>query len=192
MPIRIRIFLIVIYYKFFEQDMPAVNKNAFFGLLHTGCRISELSNLTWDDVDMENKVIHIHSKENFTTKTPSSERVIPMNEALYNLLEDISRNKYSRIYPFCSIEGKQLRERKLLDVCKVIAARAGISSRAYLHKFRKTFTSQLAERGVYAERLQKLLGHASIDETLQYYTKLESGKMHEDVSKINDLIKPLE
>lgn len=78
-------------------------------------------------------------------------------------------------------------ERTLLDVCKDIATKAGISSRVYLHKFRKTFTSQLAERGKYVERLRKLFGHASIDETLWYYTKLESGKMHEDVSKLNEL-----
>ncbi len=67
-----------------------------------------------------------------------------------------------------------------------IAKEAGISSRAFLHKFRHTFATHLVRNRVPLERVQKLLGHSSITETL-IYAHLIPDDMHEDVSVLNKL-----
>ena len=176
--------------KFFKQEMPVAYRNAFIGLLNTGCRIEELAHLTWDNVDMKNKLIHIRARGEFKPKTEKSERTIPMNDILYDLIVQISSNKLSDIYPFCSIEGKILRERRLLDACKKYAGKAGITTKAKLHKFRSTFASHLVQSGVPLERVQELLGHSTITETQKHYAKLKTDMMHDDVNKITNLIKP--
>jgi integrase len=54
--------------RFFSQSMPEGYRNFFFGLLQTGMRFAELSNLTWADVDFERRLLHVRSTENFKTK----------------------------------------------------------------------------------------------------------------------------
>jgi integrase len=65
-------------------DKPVLKQILIFALL-TGCRIGEILNLTWEDIDFERKVIHIRNKPDFLTKT-RREREIPMYNELYQFL----------------------------------------------------------------------------------------------------------
>jgi len=123
---------------FFSQEMNSNYRNAFLGFLYTGMRFGELANLTWDDVDLDKRLIFVKSDQDFKTKTENSERIIPLNQNLFDLICEIRENKLSD-YVFTSPMGKKLRERSLLNVCKNIAKKAGIKSNAFIHKFRHTF-----------------------------------------------------
>lgn len=166
---------------FFGQEMDEPTRLAFQGLLHTGMRIEELANVHWSDVDLEKRLIKVSRKPGFNPKTANSERAIPLTRPLYNALKKI---KQTGTYVFTSPEGKQIKERRLLNVCKSIAASAGITSRAFLHKFRHTYATHLVMNRVPLERVQKLLGHSSITETL-IYAHLIPDDMHDDVSVLN-------
>lgn len=172
---------------FFNVDMKKAYRNAFTGLLFTGVRFGELANITWEDIDMERKLVLVRPKENHKLKTSSAERSIPMNDKLFNLLQEMSLNKQSDTYPFCSVEGKQLKERKLLEVCKRIGAKAGITSRLYLHRFRSTMATMLVQRRSPIEYVQKLLGHSSILQTM-VYAHVETEELHSEVNLLNDII----
>ena len=171
---------------FFEQEMDDAYRLAFQGLLYTGMRIDELSNIHWSDVDFEKKLIKVTRKPGFNPKTANSERAIPIAEPLYNELCKLQKKKISQTYVFTSIEGKQIRERTLLGVCKRIAKAAEITGRAFLHKFRHTYATHLVINRVPLERVQKLLGHSSINETL-IYAHLIPDDMHDDVSVLDKL-----
>lgn len=173
--------------EFFSQEMDPAYENAFLGLLFSGMRVGELESLTWEDVDLVKKIIHIRNKEGFKTKTYYSERDIPMNKALLKLITKLSKDKASDRYVFTSPEGKQVRERKLLTVCKEVAGKAKINGRAYLHKFRHTYATHLVQRKVPIEAIQKLLGHSSITETM-IYAHVKSDELHTEVSRIDDLV----
>lgn len=172
---------------FFAQKMPEAYRNAFLGLLMTGMRFGELANLTWDDIDFNGKFIFVRSKGNFRTKTHNSERAIPMQHDLYKLLRDIKRNKKSDLYPFCSPKGEQLRERRALEICKSIAESAGITSRAFLHKFRHTYATLLIRYGTPIESIKELLGHWSVVQT-EAYAHNNTDHMHSQVSRLNNLL----
>lgn len=174
--------------KFFSQEMPESYRDAFLGLLHTGMRFGELANLTWDDVNLEKRLINVRSTETHKTKTFNSIRSIPVNETLLAVLTRLSLKKLSLTYVFTSPQGMQLRERKTLEKCKDIAATAGITSNAYLHKFRHTYATHLVQRGVPIEAIQKLLGHARIEETM-IYAHMKPETLHKEVSVLDDLIK---
>ena len=171
---------------FFEQEMDDAYRLAFQGLLYTGMRIDELANIHWSNVDFENKLIKVVRKPGFNPKTANSERAIPIAEPLYKELSKLVKQKISKTYVFTSVEGNQIRERTLLGVCKRIAKAAGITSRAFLHKFRHTFATHLVMNRVPLERVQKLLGHSSINETL-IYAHLIPDDMHDDVSVLDKL-----
>lgn len=171
---------------FFAQKMVDAYRNAFIALLHTGMRVGELENLTWNDIDFKRKVVNIRPKENFNTKTYYSERNIPMTNDLFELLEKLSKNKKSEIYPFCSVRGDKLRERKLLKVCKTVGKAAGIKGNCYLHKFRHTYATHLLQHKVPITTIQKLMGHSSISETM-IYSHVYVDDMHDDVAVLNNL-----
>ena len=172
--------------KFFSQKINTNYRLAFQGLLYTGMRFAELANVHWSDVDFKNKLIRVSRKPGFDPKTQNSERRIPLAEPLYKELLELSNQKISEIFVFTSPMGKKLRERRLLVICKKIATSAGITSRAFLHKFRHTFATHLVLNRVPLERVQKLLGHSSINETL-IYAHLIPDEMHEDVNVLNNL-----
>jgi site-specific recombinase XerD len=172
---------------FFAQKMNSSYRLIFQGLLYTGMRINELANIQWSDVDFDKKVIRVSRKDGFVPKTDNAERAIPINDKLLSSLNDIKEGKDSSAYVFTSPSGNKLRERYTLTVCKDIAELAGIPGRAFLHKFRHTFATHLVMGRVPIERVQKLLGHSSINETL-IYAHLIPDDMHEDVSVLNNLV----
>ncbi|MDR3666966.1 MAG: tyrosine-type recombinase/integrase [Ignavibacteriaceae bacterium] len=172
---------------FFAQEMNSSYRLIFQGLLYTGMRINELANVKWSDVDFDKKVIRVSRKDGFVPKTDNAERAIPINDKLLSSLNDIKEGKDWSAYVFTSPRGDKLRERYTLTVCKDIAELAGISGRAFLHKFRHTFATHLVMNRVPIERVQKLLGHSSINETL-IYAHLIPDDMHEDVSVLNNLV----
>jgi site-specific recombinase XerD len=173
--------------KFFSATMGDHLQEAFLGLLHTGCRMEELANLTWSDIDLQSKTLYIRSKGEFKTKTFNSERTIPMNNTLFELISKMREIKRNDVYVFSSKEGHKLRERQLLDDCKRIGKLAGITSRLFLHKFRHTFATHLVQKGVRLEVIQKLLGHSSYKETM-IYAHVQPEYFHQDVSILDSLV----
>ncbi|MBU1680919.1 MAG: site-specific integrase [Bacteroidetes bacterium] len=114
-------------------------------------------------------------------------RAIPMNNILESLLKPLVGDKRSEKYVFPSTKGTQIRERRILDICKSIAIKANIASRAYLHKFRSTYATALIHRGVPIQNIKELLGHWSVIET-EIYAHNKSDHLHPDVSKLDSLL----
>ena len=74
-----------------EVDDPMMKNIVLFALL-TGCRIGEILNLTWEDIDFNRMVIRIQNKPDFLTKT-REEREIPIFNELHDFLTGMFDNK---------------------------------------------------------------------------------------------------
>ena len=172
--------------KFFAQVMPWAYKDAFLVLLHSGIRFSELANLTWDDVDLSKRIIHIRPKDGFKTKTYNSIRSIPMNDILFKLFKNLSVIKKNDKYALSSVEGKKLRERSLYYWCQKYGKMVGIEGTISLHKFRHTFASHLVQNNVRIEIVQKYLGHSTIKETM-IYAHIRPEEHHSEVNVLTKL-----
>lgn len=132
-------------------------------LASTGMRVGELVKLNRQDVDFENRECIVFGKGDkerkvyFDARTKIhlqkylSERT-DSNEALFvSLLKP-----YNRLL----ISGVEIRLRKFgfeLSIHKV-----------HPHKFRRTLATMAIDKGMPIEQVQHLLGHSSIDTTLQY------------------------
>lgn len=166
---------------FFSQKIYPTYRLAFLGLYLTGMRFEEMANLKWKNVDLDERIIEVRSQDGFRTKTSSSERDIPISDLLIQELMKLQPQSKDE-FVFKSRQGAKLRERRTLEICKSIAAEAGISKTAHLHKFRHTFSSLLSQYGVAYEVREHLLGHKPSGSLTGHYTKLNSKNFHGIVS----------
>lgn len=132
-------------------------------LVSTGIRVGELVKLNRGDIDFENRECVVLGKGNKQRKVYFDARTkihlqrylqgrTDDNEALFVSLQ----RPYNRLL----ISGVEIRLRELgrkLDIHKV-----------HPHKFRRTLATMAIDKGMPIEQVQQLLGHQSVDTTLQY------------------------
>ena len=173
---------------FFNQPMKQEYFNAFKAYLLTGMRFEELANLKFKDIDLKEKTISVCNKEDFKTKTENAVRIIPMSDDLYNIVSALMKSAGQDHYVFRSPKGGKLRERSLLEVCKRVAKKAGITSRPFIHKFRHTFATMLVQSDVPLETIKELLGHSSVVET-EIYAHNKTNHRHHQVRLLDNLFR---
>lgn len=132
-------------------------------LASTGMRVGELVKLNKADVDFQNRECIVLGKGNKQRKVYFDARTkihlqnylnsrTDENEALFVALQ----KPYDRL----RISGVEIRLRDLgkkLNLNKV-----------HPHKFRRTLATMAIDKGMPIEQVQQLLGHSSVDTTLQY------------------------
>lgn len=132
-------------------------------LASTGMRVGELVRLNRDDIDFENRECVVFGKG-------SKERPVYFDARtkihLKNYLESRSDDNpalfVSLLSPYNRLEisGVEVRLRKL-------GLKLGIT-KVHPHKFRRTLATRAIDKGMPIEQVQRLLGHAKIDTTMQY------------------------
>jgi integrase len=127
--------------------------------LNTGMRKSEILQLTWDRVDLKNRIILLDITKN------GERREIPINDTLLNTLSGIVRN-IKCDYVFYNAETLK----PYFDLERVWQ-RALIKSHIldfHFHDLRHTFASMLVMKGIDLTTVKELLGHKDIKMTLRY------------------------
>ncbi len=154
---------------------------AFMELLYaSGLRVSELTSLNLELVDLESREIRVMGKG-------SKERMVLMGEpaakALISYLEkgrpELLSDKRSNAL-FLNYQGGRLTERSVQNILHNCALEAGIGKRVYPHMLRHTFATHLLDGGADLRVVQELLGHASLSST-QIYThvsKIQAKKVY--------------
>ena len=127
-----------------------------FGL-NTGMRLGEILKLTWEQVDMTNKVIHVTFTKN------DVDRDVPINEFLGEVIKTI--NQKSEYLFLNSDTGKPLTtiQKSFTSALK----KAEINSFRF-HDLRHTFSSYLAIGGIDEVTRAELLGHSKRTMTMTY------------------------
>ncbi|MGU2126306.1 tyrosine-type recombinase/integrase [Pseudomonas aeruginosa] len=130
--------------------------------LNTGMRRGEVFNLTWEDIDLKNKLITV---EGDTSKSGQT-RHIPMNKETVTTIEGW-RKQHPRNsgYVFPGKDGKRMDNVKkswdgLLKLARIESFR--------WHDLRHTFASKLVMTGVPLNTVRDLLGHSDLAMTLRY------------------------
>ena len=133
-------------------------------LIVTGMRIGELINLTWHDINFEQKRIHIQSKEDWTPKTYQI-RTIPMHPVAFTILQKLPKDKK---YVFTSQTGIKIHSGRLQKrYFKKITEKLKLND-ATIHTLRHTFASHLVMAGKDLFTIGKLLGHSNTKTTEIY------------------------
>lgn len=150
-------------------ELPTV-KAALYTMFYTGLRISEAVDLEIKDVDMERE--HIYVREGKGKK----DRIIPINEKLKKALADYLNNirlDNGSDWLFTYRKGV-ISKTTVTRVLRETREKLGIERQITPHVLRHSFASGLLERGVDLFRVQKLLGHDSLETTSIYlHTDME-------------------
>lgn len=131
-------------------------------LLSSGIRVSELTGLGIDDVSFSDMSIHVKKGKG------SKERTVYMNDlARTHLQTYLAERSYSSMFLFTNKKKDSLNAGGVRHILKMVGSRAGVDN-VHPHRFRRTFATGLASRGMEIQEIQKLLGHTNINTTLEY------------------------
>jgi site-specific recombinase XerD len=132
-------------------------------LTSTGMRVGELVKLDRSDIDFNNRECIVFGKGDRERKVYFDARTkIHLENYLSSRKDDNPALFVSLLKPYnrLQISGVEIRMRELgkkLDIPKV-----------HPHKFRRTLATMAIDKGMPIEQVQHLLGHQSVDTTLQY------------------------
>ena len=152
---------------------------------HTGMRISEIINLKWDNVSLTDRIIKVSNTKEFTTKG-KKERIIPINEILFKVLQNrfpkvISLEKNELVF---SKNGFKYSSEYISKKFKEVVRKSGLNSNIHFHDLRHSFASNLVKKGISIFIVKELLGHRDV-KTTQIYS-------HLTIDSLKDAVKVLE
>lgn len=132
-------------------------------LASTGMRVGELVRLNRDDIDFENRECVVFGKGSKERPVYFDARTkIHLKNYLDSRIDDEDALFVSLLFPHKRLEisGVEIRLREL-------GRKLGIT-KVHPHKFRRTLATRAIDKGMPIEQVQRLLGHAKIDTTMQY------------------------
>lgn len=135
----------------------------------TGCRVSELTNIKIDDIDLNNKVIRIMGKG-------SKERIVYFGEYASKYLNMYLSKKKSNKYLFETSNKEKLTIYDVEKIVKEIMRHISIKTHVTPHTLRHTFATHLLNNGADIKTVQELLGHANLS-TTGIYTHISSDRL---------------
>lgn len=132
-------------------------------LLGTGCRVRTAINIQIKDLDFENQLI------TFTQTKNKKQQIVPMSSKLNEVLTEYLSlwNYTSDDYLFPNFQGEQM----TADAFKRNVQRYNNSRGVYItssHAYRHTYAKRWILNGGDIFRLQKLLGHSTMDMVRKY------------------------
>ena len=150
----------------------------------TGMRVSELSNLNFGDLNLEENEIRVFGKG-------AKERIVLISDRAKSLLQQYIKTARNLIAPqyntgeinddsplFINNTGYRLQNKTIRDAINNVVARIELPKKVTPHVFRHSFATRLIENGADLRVVQELLGHAGISNT-QMYTHISMKHMQE-------------
>ena len=161
-------------------DQPVgIRDRAILELLYgCGLRVSELTGLDTDRLDLPGLQVRVIGKGNRERRVPMGDEA---RERLHRYLAG-PRDAWTAGHPtravFVSQRGARLVRESVWRMVRRWADAAGVQARVTPHTFRHSFATHLLEGGADLRVVQTLLGHASIS-TTQLYTHLTGERLRE-------------
>ena len=149
--------------------------------LYTGMRIGEVCALRWQDIDIEKRILTVsHTIQRIQCfegerrtkvvitepKSESSRRVIPIPDCLLLMLEQLS-DKPDRFVLSGSL--KPVEPRTMQNRFKRVLNNVNLPSTFRYHSLRHSMASTAIELGFDVKTLSEILGHSSVQITLDRY-----------------------
>lgn len=164
-----------------KMDSPAGYRNrTILELLYaTGMRISELSSLNFENLNLEENEIKVFGKG-------SKERIVLVSERAKKFLETYIKTVRYLIFKnevqnpndpvFINKTGYRLQPQSVRLAIKEVVEKIEIPKHVTPHIFRHSFATKLLENGADLRIVQELLGHSSISNT-QIYTHVSTERL---------------
>ena len=163
--------------------------------LHTGIRVGELCALRWDDVSIDEKKLRIdktmqrvrlegETKTKIVIMPPKSScavRTIPLQDWLCEILAQFYKRE---AYVLTGSADKFIEPRTMQARFKSAIKACGIDD-ANFHALRHTFATRCVEEKFDAKCLSEILGHASVNMTMNRYVHPTMAMKRENMARLS-------
>lgn len=189
----------------------------FVVALGTGMRMGEILGLTWDCVDFENGVIKVQKTlcylpnngvaiyEFHSPKTRAGKRLIPMTKDVRDILleQKARKDKIAKRHNpragmeelvFCSKTNNPINEANIRGAIRYLVDKINRENPELNfkpltpHGLRHTFATKAIARGMRPKTLQKLLGHNSLQMTMDLYCHVEHNTLKEEMALMGEVV----
>ncbi|PWB53160.1 MAG: hypothetical protein C3F13_10015 [Anaerolineales bacterium] len=185
------------------------NVALYFLTVTTGCRMSELLALKWDDLSWEGQTLHIQrqlarDRQNgyyLPLKTRAANRTIDLGKkSIKKLREHYQRQNLERFNSqdwqendliFPSSIGTPLDQFNLYHQFKTLIERAGLPEIRF-HDLRHTAASLMINDGLPIIVISRRLGHTKVSTTMDIYGHLLPDTQRELADRIDECVMPIE
>ena len=151
-------------------------------LLGTAVRVSTLINIKVADIDLTESILLVRHAKN------RRQCVIPISRSLNKVLVEYltyRNHENGDEYMFCNQYGKKLTPEALEHAVTKYGKRKGVEG-VSCHRFRHTFSKNYILEGGDVFRLQKILGHSTM-EMVKKYVNLYGNEVSKDFNRYNIL-----
>lgn len=155
------------------QEERYARERSILELLYScGLRVSEIVNLTINDINLEDGFLRIKGKGN-------KERIVPLgSKAISALSEYLKQRRHIKEKKlFLNSRNKGLSRQSVWLIVKQFANNVGLDISP--HTLRHSFATHLLDNGADLRVVQELLGHSSIS-TTQIYTHVSNKRLKEE------------
>ena len=147
-------------------------------MFYTGGRITEITNLKLEDVDLENNILHIiGGKGNKDRDIPIS---LKLHKILTNYLKNVRRPEVKTDRFFTTNKTGRVSNNYVNGCIRNAVIKLDWDKKISAHNLRHSFSSNLLEKGASVVSIQKLLGHSNLAVTTRY--------LHQDKSVLKDAV----
>jgi tyrosine recombinase XerC len=146
------------------------DKAIFETLYSSGIRVSELTGLSLEDVDLIGNILKVFGKG-------KKQRIVPVGDKACEALRaylDARPGKSTAV--FLNRSGGRLTSRSVRDIINRHIARQAMAQKVHPHMLRHSFATHLLDHGADLRSVQELLGHVNLS-TTQIYTHLTTDRL---------------
>lgn len=157
-------------------------------LAATGLRVSEMANLTIEDVDLVDGLVLVHGKGSDLYVKRNRTAFIDLPELKADLSIYLDLRKGKKTEPLFLGKPRHAISPGGFDaIIKKWAVAAGIKRQLGCHLFRHTFCTQLVTSGADVYSVQKLMGHHAVETTLNFYLHFTPDEVKSDWRRHNPI-----
>lgn len=161
------------------SDPLGIRNSAIIEMLYgSGLRVSELCNLSLQNVHFDDGLLLVEGKG-------SKQRLVPMSgTAVHALKEYLAIRGEAKPgeegIVFLNKRGHRLSRVMVFYIVKELAEAAGVEKNVSPHTLRHSFATHLLEGGANLRAIQQMLGHESIA-TTEIYLHLDTSRLREEI-----------
>ena len=156
------------------------NYAIFETLYSCGLRVSELTNLRFQDFYFDEGFIRVDGKGGKQRLVPISDIAIQKINNWIDHRKQINIKKGSEDILFITKRGNAISRITVFYYARLYAEMAGIEKEISPHVFRHSFATHLLERGANIRVIQEMLGHEKIS-TTEIYTHLDRNFLRQEI-----------
>ncbi|MEK6581158.1 MAG: tyrosine recombinase XerC [Nitrospirota bacterium] len=165
--------------------LPARDRAMLELLYSSGLRVSELTGLNPEDINVREGLVKVKGKGKKERMVPVGKKAI---EAIKTYTVERILFKKKETAFFLNRNGTRLTDRSIRRIVIKYARAIGVEGQIGPHTLRHTFASHLLQGGADLRVIQELLGHSSLS-TTQKYTHLDITHLMDTYDKAHPLAK---